>query len=141
MIKKQNGFTLFELLVVISIIGVLVALGTVSYSNAQQKSRDSRAKSEIRAMGNAFEQYYNQNDTYAGCDVMAFDNWQGDYPPSDPRGRVSTDLLYSYYGTGGCLPASYCICAELEQTSGGNASDASCTWANGGGYFCVANQQ
>lgn len=56
--KRQNGFTLLELLVSISIIGVLISLGAVSYSTAQKKARDSKRQGDLRAIQNALEQYY-----------------------------------------------------------------------------------
>lgn len=53
--QSNNGFTLIELLVVIAIIGILAALATVSYSDSQKKSRDSRRKSDLTAIQKAFE--------------------------------------------------------------------------------------
>lgn len=68
---KQKGFTLLELLVVIGIIGILVSLITVSFSNAQKSSRDSRRRQDIVAIQNAMEQYYSQNNfTYPACNCI-----------------------------------------------------------------------
>jgi len=140
--KKTNlGFTLFELLVVISIIGILISLVAISYSNAQVKARDSRAKQDIKAMSDAFEQYYAANDSYAACATMAAGTWAGSWPPLDPRGRVLGEDGYTYFGLSECTTAGYTVCAELEQGRGGNASDTTPTWANDGAYFCLVNQQ
>lgn len=137
---SASAFTLFELLVVISIIGIITALGTVAYSNAQQKARDSRAKSDIKAISDAFEQYYVANDSYsADCGTMAAETWQGEWQPTDPRGNIPTDGDYSY--SFDCQADGYCICADLEQGSGGNAGEADCTWENNGGYYCMTAQQ
>jgi len=139
LINSKQGFTLFELLVVISIIGILMSLVAISYSNAQVKARDSRAKQDIKAMSDAFEQYYAANDTYAVCATMAVGTWAGSWPPLDPRSRASGEADYSYTTT--CAVDSYIICAELEQGRGGNSSDTTPTWENNGAYFCLVNQQ
>ncbi len=55
---KKIGFTLLEMLVVIGIIAILVSLGSVSYSSAQKKARDSKRKSDLSTIQNALEQYY-----------------------------------------------------------------------------------
>lgn len=54
----RKGFTLIEILVVISIIGVLLGVGAVSFSSAQKKARDSARKTDLRGIKNAMEQYY-----------------------------------------------------------------------------------
>ena len=42
-LKKQKGFTLVELLIVIIIIGILATLVIVTFSGVQAKARDSRS--------------------------------------------------------------------------------------------------
>ena len=41
--KKQNGFTLIELMVVVAIVGVLSAVGLPQLTKAQDKAKDSTA--------------------------------------------------------------------------------------------------
>jgi len=67
-----RGFTLLEVLVVIAIIGILISMGTAAYTSAQKKSRDSRRSADLKAIQNAFEQYYADNGRYptsASCTV------------------------------------------------------------------------
>ena len=45
--KKQNGFTMIELMVVVAIVGVLTAVGLPSLTAAQNKAKDSAAKAEV----------------------------------------------------------------------------------------------
>lgn len=63
-LKVTKGFTLIELLVVISIIAILLAVATVSYTNSQEKGRDSRRKSDLKAVQQALELYFQQNGKY-----------------------------------------------------------------------------
>lgn len=60
---KKLAFTLLELLVVIGIIGVLVAIGSVSYSTAQKKARDAKRQGDLHAFQNAIEQCYSVNSS------------------------------------------------------------------------------
>src|SRR3990167_6962536 len=65
-IKVKQGFTLIELLVVISIIAILVAAATASWTNAQQKSRDGKRKSDLKSIQQSLELYLQDNGTYPG---------------------------------------------------------------------------
>ena len=49
--KKQNGFTLIELMVVIAIVGVLSAVGLPELLKAQDSAKDSAALQETVAAG------------------------------------------------------------------------------------------
>jgi type IV pilus assembly protein PilE len=63
---KQSGFTIVELLIVIVIIGILAAIGFVSYSNATKKARDTERESDVKAIAAKAEEYYASDATNAG---------------------------------------------------------------------------
>ena len=63
--KKLVGFTLIELLVVVSLIGILITVGLNSFSNAQQKGRDSRRKEDLKAISTSLVAYYKDNVAFA----------------------------------------------------------------------------
>lgn len=59
--KKTNGFTLIEMLVVISLIGILAALALVSFTSAQKQARDTVRKSDLKQYQTATESYASKN--------------------------------------------------------------------------------
>lgn len=62
--KRDQGFTIVELLIVIVVIGILAALVIVQFTNVQQRARDSERKSDIRALQSKVAEYYALNGYY-----------------------------------------------------------------------------
>src|SRR5712691_8006922 len=52
------GFTLIELMVVISIIGVLAAIAVVNVKHAQRKAREAALKKDLHDMREAIDNFY-----------------------------------------------------------------------------------
>ena len=57
---KSRGFTLVELLVVISIIGLLASLVIAQLGTSQAKSRNAGRKSDLITIDNALQRYINE---------------------------------------------------------------------------------
>jgi type IV pilus assembly protein PilE len=134
--RKPSGFTLLEILVVISIIGILIAIGAAAFSTAQKKGRDARRRADIKQYQSAFEQYYSANDGYGTCAVME-SGFVG-FAPTDPKTGAGYDCTVDATNT------AYCVCATLDNTSSGNASGGAagaCTFVSGGTDFCVESLQ
>lgn len=62
--KSHKGFTLIEILVVISIIGLLSSIILISVNEARLKSHDALRVSQIRQIAHAVELYYADHLTY-----------------------------------------------------------------------------
>lgn len=75
--RKNSGFTIVELLVVIVVIGILAAVTVVAYGNVSLKARDNVRKSDIASIMKAMELYYIDN---------------GQYPVISPNGTTNASL-------------------------------------------------
>jgi prepilin-type N-terminal cleavage/methylation domain-containing protein len=60
----KKGFSLVELLVVISIIAVITAVLLPNFMGAREKARDSQRIQDLSAMKVALRMYYNENQAY-----------------------------------------------------------------------------
>lgn len=106
--KNKKGFTLIELMIVITIIAVLSTMGFFAFSRVQKQARDVVRKGDVRAISQAVQAYSNDNSgnfptTAQGTAVLA--------PTYLPR--VPTDPstgTYSYLGT----TSTFSVCATLE---------------------------
>lgn len=62
--KRNQGFTIVELLIVIVVIGILALLVITTYSGIQQKARNSKRTSDIKSLQTQIEAFYSQNGYY-----------------------------------------------------------------------------
>ncbi len=101
----NKGFTLVELLVVISIVSLLNSVVLTGIKNARASARDSRRISDIRQIRNALELYKSS---------------QGYYPPSlsllTPKyiKTIPQDPLGSTDGTWETCRPSYCYTTNAD---------------------------
>lgn len=111
MIKKQTpkGFTLVELLVVISIIVLLVSLLLPALSQAKTAASSSVCLSNLRQLGLAFAEYKNTN---RGRNIPYY----YDFPWFSKGG--SADQAKEYNGGWTCLLASYLTSTPVQQYNG-----------------------
>ena len=68
--KNKSGFSLIELLVVISIIGVLSAILMMNLMGARERGRDSQRIQDLNSLKGALRLYYNDYQSYppgSGC--------------------------------------------------------------------------
>src|SRR3989344_2871831 len=161
--SNQKGFTLIELLVVITIIALLIGAATVSYTKVQQKGRDTKRKSDLKAIQQALEIYYQTYGTYTISDIDSLGIgmicsgagapgtvlWGSVFqcPPSTgpifmqklPKDPLNSGLSVYFYTGGFPIYTStntYILSAQLENTGDPEIS----TGCNMGNHnYCVTN--
>jgi general secretion pathway protein G len=88
---RQSGFTLIELMVVLSIIMVLASMGLVQYRNSIAHAKEAVLKEDLFLMRDAIDQYYADKGQYPGSlDALASDGYLRSIPKDPITNSVST---------------------------------------------------
>ncbi len=69
-LKKENGFSLIELLIVVVIIGIIASLAVPALQKSIRATENQAAYSALRTMGQAQASYYSQGNRYARLDEL-----------------------------------------------------------------------
>ena len=82
--RSQRGFTLVELLIVLSLVSILAAMGVVQYRNSVQLGREAVLRRNLFAMRDAIDQYYADKNEYPPTlSALASEGYLRDIP-KDP---------------------------------------------------------
>ncbi len=70
-IRSAAGFTLIELMVVMSLIVLLASIGLATYTNSVTRSKEAVLKEDLFRMRDALDQYYADKNKYpASLDAL-----------------------------------------------------------------------
>ncbi|MBS0182785.1 MAG: prepilin-type N-terminal cleavage/methylation domain-containing protein [Nitrospira sp.] len=85
-LRKQEGFTLIELMIVVAIIGILAAIAIPNFLQYQMKSRQSEAKSNIGAIRTSLISFSGERGCFIGLGL-----WPtlAPFPPATGQKTVS----------------------------------------------------
>ncbi len=144
LVNNPQGFTLVELLVVISIIAILSIIGITLFSGVQKNARDARRKADIQSIQKALEAHYNDTACSAVaatpyCAVTAANAAvlfaTGSVPINPSPGGAT-------YTAPQAAASIYTLCATLENQTGNYTDNGTTPNAtNTGGFYCIKNQQ
>jgi type IV pilus assembly protein PilA len=110
-LKRQDGFTLVELMVVVAIIGLLSAVAIPNFKKYQAKSKTSEAKLQLSAVYTAQQAFFSDFDTYAVC--LAFMGY-------NPVNEQAQRLYVVGFGTGTAIPAGIATILTQNGATGCN---------------------
>ncbi|MEK7587521.1 MAG: type II secretion system protein [Patescibacteria group bacterium] len=68
----KRGFSLIELLVVISIIAVITGVSLTNFLGARQRARDAKRKSDLVQLAQSLRLYYNDYNKYPVSDSSVY---------------------------------------------------------------------
>jgi type IV pilus assembly protein PilA len=69
-LRKQGGFTLIELMIVVAIIGILAAIAIPNFMEYQRKSRTSEAKTNLMSIKTAEMTFQGERGCFASAPTM-----------------------------------------------------------------------
>lgn len=109
---KNKGFSLVELMVVISIIATLTAILLPNFMGARERARDTQKIQDLESMKNALRSYYNDYQSYPSGTGSTLVASFSTYMP----GISELDYGYRYYiGDNG---ESFNVCIDLDSGQG-----------------------
>ncbi len=106
----KKGFTILEILVVISVIAILIGIAIPRFKGMQDEANIIKVKSELKTIQAAMESFKNNTGAYAvtaadlgdleGATPKIINDGMEDPLSSDPYGIVTSSAYYVIYANG-----------------------------------------
>jgi type IV pilus assembly protein PilA len=118
MYKKEEGFTLIELMIVIAIIGILAAIAIPQFNAYRARSFNAAANTDLRNAMTAEEGYFTDNDTY----TATLSNLTGSYGLTTSSGVTLTitadEISYTVTSVNSNAGAAYQVTYTVQGPGG-----------------------
>jgi prepilin-type N-terminal cleavage/methylation domain-containing protein len=115
--KRNQGFTIVELLIVIVVIGILALLVITTYSGIQQKARNSKRQTDVKSLQTQIEAYFSENGHYPSLADMNSSTWLSTNMKSLDKGAL-TDPSNPNSSTLVAAPAAKSYAYAVKQSDG-----------------------
>ena len=117
--RKNSGFSLVELMIVIVIIGVLAAVAVPIYNNNVTKAKMSESDASLGSIRTQLRVYYGENGNYptvspAGYVIGA--SWN-DIRTGEITGKYFTDSSFTYLSTDGSAYQIICDKGDILRSN------------------------
>lgn len=94
MLKKQEGFTLVELMVAVVILGILAGIGVQQYGRIQRDAKIAAHNANVRIITNAANMYIMMHDEAPGSvQALADEGFLQEPVPKPPEGLEYDDVV------------------------------------------------
>lgn len=121
--RRQAGFTMIELMIVVVVIAIIAAIAYPSYQDSVRKSRRSEAKAAINDLAARLEQFFLDNKMYTNnfATLNALNTTEHGYYTLAIAPGGTGDIASSYLITATAVgaQASDTKCATLTMSSAG----------------------
>ena len=92
--RRSRGFTLIELMVVMTIIALLIAVAVPRYFHSVDKARESTLKHDLNVMREAIDKFYGDHERYpASLEELVSRHYLRAIPPDPITGSRDTWVL------------------------------------------------
>ncbi len=118
--KNNTGFTLLELLISITIMGLFLALVAIKISDIKMKNRDAKRMMNVQEISNALNLYQNITNKYPvgniGDMTAVLEN--AETIPKVPNDLLNSDsYIYTYNSANGST-YTFSFCLETNSIQG-----------------------
>src|SRR5689334_23530720 len=96
--RKEKGFTLVEIMIVVAIIALLAAIAVPGFLRARKRSQASRVINDLRLIDSAVDQYAIENNKASGATCGTTD-WTAYLKSGSSLYNTGKDLFGNDYGT------------------------------------------
>lgn len=123
--KRLKGFTLIELMVVMTIVALLIAVAVPRYFHSVDKARESTLKHDLSVMREAIDKFYGDHERYpASLEELVSLHYLRAVPPDPITGSRETWVLIApELNVNGVEANSASAVYDIRSGAAGNARD------------------